>query len=70
MAFPSIQKSNPEVLAASRGVKKGKQRQPMHGGALPSKTRAHNAMASLPEAEAVATFLPFAFILLSKLEIR
>ncbi|GMP51670.1 hypothetical protein CsSME_00017813 [Camellia sinensis var. sinensis] len=31
----SVQGSSPEVLTASRGVKEGKQRQPMHGGALP-----------------------------------
>ena len=32
---PSIQGSSPEVLATSRGVKEGKQRQLTHGGAFP-----------------------------------
>ena len=34
-ALPSVQGCSPEVLTASRGVKEGKQRQPMHGGAFP-----------------------------------
>ena len=35
VALPSVQGCSPEVLTASRGVKEGKQRQPMHGGAFP-----------------------------------
>ena len=35
VALPNVQGRSPEVLAASRGVKEGKQGQPMHGGAYP-----------------------------------
>ncbi|KAF5931518.1 hypothetical protein HYC85_027689 [Camellia sinensis] len=35
VVLPSAQGCNPEVLTASRGGKEEKQRQPMHGGALP-----------------------------------
>ena len=35
MVLPSVQGCNLQVLTASRGVKEGKQRQPMHGGAFP-----------------------------------
>ena len=48
VVFPNVQGSSPEVLAASRGVKEGKQRQPMHGGALPSRTEHALHRALLP----------------------
>ena len=45
----SVLRGIPETLAVFRGAKQGKQRQTMHGSAIPSKSRACAASDPLPE---------------------